>query len=186
MSAHERAAAELPPAIIPPDADALPWMRLITGLVALAILALPSGRHVAEWSTRPIPDRTITVAALPPLEPGTPQPSGPEDTSLAFALSAAPPDQSTARARPVLTPVTQGSQVRAKAALHHTRHFASTRRAMAASTRIARARQGLTRAQVVRAYIASREQVAALTGEDSGSAYLMRVAARQRESRSER
>lgn len=38
----------------------------------------------------------------------------------------------------------------------------------------------LTRAQIVREYLASREQVAALTGEDSGSAWLTRAAARQR------
>jgi hypothetical protein len=40
-------------------------------------------------------------------------------------------------------------------------------------------KSGLTRADVRAEYIASRDQVAALTGEDSGSAYLAQTAARR-------
>lgn len=43
----------------------------------------------------------------------------------------------------------------------------------------ARFQPRLTRAQVTAEYLASRNEVAALTSEDSGSAYLTRVAARR-------
>lgn len=181
MRAAERAGPRVVPALPPPDAHALPGVRLVTGLVALAILALPAGRHVAEWTARPIPDRVITVAALPPLEAAIAQASQPAEPSLLD--SALPPSASagtTARARSVSLPA-QPKAVRAKAAARRSVGYAGTGRAAPASMRVARARPALTRAQVVRAYLASREQVAALTREDSGSVYLTRVAARRKD-----
>lgn len=44
---------------------------------------------------------------------------------------------------------------------------------------IASFRPAVTRAQVTAEFLASRDQVAAMTGEDSGSTYLAHVAARQ-------
>jgi hypothetical protein len=180
MPADERAAAGMVPTIPPPETDALPWMRLITGVVALAIVAMPAGRHVAEWTARPIPDRIITVAALPPLEPALAPSNCPEDAPLASAPQAARPGPSTALARSVFG-AAPAKQLRAQAPPHRAPRLAANRHGSDGYTRVAAARHGLTRAQVVRDYIASREQVAALTREDSGSAYLMRVAARARE-----
>lgn len=178
-------ATQGPPPIPPPGADGMPWVRLITGLVALAIFAMPAGRHGAEWTARPIPDRVISVAALPPLssQPPAQLPSSdPDEVAPESAPPAARPEQSPARAQPALL-FAQPKELRAKAASHRWPRAALSRSASGGYTRTASARHRLTRAEVVRDYIRSREQVAALTREDSGSAYLMRVAARHRESR---
>ncbi len=179
MAGAERVVPRLAPTIPALPVNGLPWVRLVTGLVAVAILAMPAGRHAGESTVRPIPDRVIAVAPLPPLVPAVGQRAGPADVSLEAAVPAARSARPTARPRSVLV-AAQPKQPRANAASHRWTRSAATRRA-AALTRTARASPGLTRAQVVRAYLASREQVAALTREDSGSAYLTQVAARRRD-----
>lgn len=176
MPAAKRAAP--PPApVIPPQSDGLPWVRFITGLVAVAMLAIPAGRHGAEWTTRPIADRVISAQALP-AQPALPRPRAPDDASLASAAPVAESAASPAQERRIAPRATQRTALRAKAMPHRVRRYAGMRHRVAASTRVARAQHGLTRAQVVREYLRAREQVAALTREDSGSAYLMRVRAR--------
>ncbi|HKB54352.1 MAG TPA: hypothetical protein VKD22_10150 [Ramlibacter sp.] len=181
MPVPERGAPQPAPAITA-HADGLPWVRLITGLVALAIFAIPAGRHAGESRTRPIADRVIAVEALPPAQP-LPRPILPphESGDAPTAAPAARQGSSTAQARPVA--VAQRKAGRVTAAARHRRRIAGTSHQARVDRHAARATHALTRAQVVREYLAARDQVAALTGEDSGSAWLMRATARRRTAR---
>lgn len=170
-------AAPPPAPLIPPLSDGLPWVRFITGLVAVAMLAIPAGWHGAEWTTRPIADRVISAQALPP-QPPLPRPRAPDDDSLQSAAPAPQLARATDQERRIAPHETQRTNLRAKVTPLRVRRYAGMRHRVAATMHVARARHGLTRAQVVREYLASREQVAALTREDSGSAYLMRLRAR--------
>lgn len=163
--------------------DGLPWVRLITGLAALAMLAVPVGRHVAGSGTQPIAARVVTAQALPPAQP-LPRPVLPsretEDGSVDAAPSAAPASPSTTEAGPVAAGLSDRVARAATVPAHHLRRVATTSRRAGAYRQFARTARGLTRAQVVREYLASREQVAALTGEDSGSVWLTRTRTKQR------
>lgn len=174
-----------PVPVIPSHADGLPWVRLITGLVALALamLAIPAGRRAPESTARPIPDRVISVEALPgaqPLRRPALRPQEANDPSVDSPAPDAQPKPSTAQARSVAITTPSRRAWRATAPAHAMRRVASSSHRSRGYRRVERPTHALTRAQVEREYMAARDEVAALTREDSGSAWLMRVAAHQR------
>jgi hypothetical protein len=164
-----------PPPIIPPDPDGVPWVRLITGLVVMAILAMPIGRHAVQWTTTPVARRPIAPGPLRPLEPPGLQSPIPQDRAPSEGGAPdANPERPKPPARWALLRVRAPNTLHAKAASPRLPHSVLSRRHGNAFVRLAPATRSPTRAQVVRDYLAARDQVAAFTGEDSGSAWLMR------------
>lgn len=162
--------------------DGISWVRVVTAIVLLA-LSLAIGTRTARDPPRP--------GAMPqPVREGVI--AGVELLPLAAAVvdvpasSDASPTAGLRTSRAARLRAGEGRQIgragnRATASqpvrprLHH----------VALAGRLPRPirQSGRTRAQVRAEYLRSREAVAALTGEDSGSAYLMRVAARERAAR---
>lgn len=162
---------------LPPDftsGDGVSWPRLVTGLMLL-VLSLVMGYRSAhrppppKAEPHPVRDQLVVSAELPPLKAetvraptivnGTPTevPSAPEtDPVPAFA----------GRESPVVHPHS----------FKRLRIHRHSERRLLARTRFVR-----TRAQVRREYFRDREFAAALTGEDSGSVYITRMAVEQRE-----
>ena len=181
---------ESPLPLAPLLADVLPaGSRLVTGIVILALSLVVGLRDVpqepeVEAVPQPVLQRVVVGTPLPPLQ-----------AAVVHAPSASAPPRTAPR------PATATRAMHATTARSTSRHrlheFASaqTRRlvlgrrdrvaARRATASIVVARPGFprSRAQVRREYLRLRQVVAATTGEDSGSFYLMRAAARHRTSR---
>ena len=155
--------------------DGFSWARLITGVFAMAIsLAM-------TWRMGLIPVELARTQA-PQQEP--------EQTATADLLDRREPEIATATAQcEALSPPVAPAQVArnqttrppgAPSKRHPLQRTSTQAKAKLQSDLFAQ-RKALTRqrSDVRNEYIAQREQVAALTGEDSGSVYLTRQAARQ-------
>lgn len=170
--------------------DGISPVRLVTAIVLLALslaIGYRSARDPAppEPAPQPVPDRVVAAVELPPLG------------SVAVAAPLPPPDASPPRSLAPVKAAAHAEPPRARASRHqisHARnralasHATRSRRhqVVAAAYEPAALRRSVrTRAQVRGEYLRTREVVAALTGEDSGSVYLTRVAARQRAARLE-
>lgn len=163
------------------EPEGLPWVRLATAAFIVAItLSLGWRGHRAE--------------AEPP-QPPEPTPALVAALLVAPAAGLAPPVQ-VHDAAVVPAPVECLTATRPAEPADASPHERATAREKGPPARVARDKRGVNRApagrhQVVHAgltreraevrdeYIAARDQVAALTGEDSGSVYLARVAARR-------
>lgn len=161
--------------------DGISWARLVTAIVSLG-LSLAIGYRTSRDPPRPravpqpVPERMVAGVELVPLVQTEVAPLPVQSVPSPAAAAPAGP----ARAEPLRT----GEARRAVRAANRSspgplrprrRHAAVAVREPGAVRRSVR-----TRAQVQREYPRSRDGVAALTGEDSGSAYLARLAARQR------
>ena len=165
-------------------ADGFPWPRLATGVFAVAISLAMS------WRAEPTPVEFVRLEAPQPRQ---------EQLAIADSLDegeteivevrplremapapTAPPQLESAPAwKPSGAPKPQ-LQRTAKVQTDRVAHRkAGANRRSGEHEQIAKARLTRTRAELRNEYIASREQVAALTSEDSGSAYLARQAARR-------
>ncbi|NKE66562.1 hypothetical protein RAMLITH_12075 [Ramlibacter sp. RBP-2] len=180
-----------PPALIADviAGDGISWSRLVTAVVLLA-LSLAIGHRTArdppqpKAVPQPVREQIVAAVELPPLPPAAGAKLAPSSSDW----PAASPAQLNAagHAEPVragprgqMSPAADGRP--ASHVVRPPRHHATrTGSELRASRRTVR-----TRAQVRAEYLRNREVVAALTGEDSGSAYLTRVAARQRAARPE-
>lgn len=166
--------------------DGISSLRVVSAVVLLA-LSLAIRYRTAQAPPpvpQPVPERLVAGVDLPPLVPvpvaaGVPAPfsspsaaAGPEPRQPARHA-----DQLRARERPQVARAANRSSgspgVRARR--HHVAQPGSQPRSSRRSLR--------TRAQVRAEYLRSRDVVAALTGEDSGSAYLTQLAARRRAAR---
>ncbi|MEO8653272.1 MAG: hypothetical protein ABI409_04045 [Ramlibacter sp.] len=158
--------------------DGFSWARLVTGVFAMAISLAMSWRmglipgELARTQTPQAPqaqqEQTATADLLDRREPEIP-------TVTAQCEALSPP---AAPAQVARNPTTRPPGVQSK---RHPLRRASTQAKAKARSDLFAQRKALTRqrAEVRNEYIAQREQVAALTGEDSGSVYLTRLAARQ-------
>lgn len=165
--------------------------RLATGLVILALslifglrgaLHQPAAEPAIEAIPQPVLQRFVFGTPLPAMEPlARPRPS----IAMAMASDAvtAPP-----ASRPGAPRFASRHRVRHVAGSVNTRRSVLARSGRQAGRGnapavVARTGSARTRAQVQREYLRARDVVAALTGEDSGSFYLMRTAAGQRTAR---
>jgi hypothetical protein len=178
-------------------ADGFPWPRLITGMVAVAISMTLGWRaeQPPEPASAPATQpATLLAAATYSAEQPAPDAAPAADTSSLPPVSmlvARTPEPLVARnPEPLPSDPPQRHQLqrrvsRAKVSsdVVADRKAARARPGSASPSQVARARSARSRAEVRNEYIAAREQVAALTGEDSGSDYLARMAARQQPAR---
>lgn len=163
--------------------DGISWSRLVIAAVLLA-LSLAIGYRTArdppppKAVPQPVSERVVAGVELPPLDP--PLLDGPQPFVTACPAASPARLKATEHAGPPRaaerrqvgraadrSPARQASGPRP----HHVAHARSELRTARRSLR--------TRAHVRAEYLRSRDVVAALTGEDSGSAYLMRAAARR-------
>jgi hypothetical protein len=169
--------------------DGISWSRLVTAVVLLA-LSVAIGYRTArdppqpEAVPQPVRERVVAGIDLPPLRPiaaGVPAPVSGSSAPEAGGSLEAPRHAGHVRVaeRDHVAPAAHHSS--ASRALRPRRHHVAHARGELRATE----RKVRTRAQVRAEYLRHREVVAALTGEDSGSAYLTRVAARQRAARLE-
>jgi hypothetical protein len=163
---------------LPPDLVAgadISWARLITGIMLL-VLSLVIGWRSAHRPPppkavpHPVREQLVVSADLAPMEPGAVS-----AVRTIPDISAAPP-LAAARAEPVGEVVTRPTHAPHRVSIKHARHHRQDE-----SRLIARASVTRSRADVRREYFRDRDFVAAFGGEDSGSVYLMRRAAEQRE-----
>lgn len=173
-------------------ADVMPvedvsWSRLVSAIVLLG-LSLAIGYRTGyapppRAVPLPVPERIVAVVDLPPLAPVVVDALAPlADVPAPVEPAALQPAAHADRIRPGEPhQIARASHPSAGRAMrprpHRVMHAASQLRPVRPSVR--------TRAQVRAEYLRSRDVVAALTGEDSGSAYLARVAARQRAARTQ-
>lgn len=167
--------------------DGISWMRVVTAIVLLG-LSLAIGHRTAREPPRhkavpqPVRERVVAGVELAPLEQtiaAAPLPSSSVPAMVQVAAA-----QPTRHVEPLR--VGERRQIVRTAVRSPGRQVVRPRRhdvAAAASESGTIRGSARTRAQVRREYLRSRDVVAALTGEDSGSAYLTRLAARQRASR---
>lgn len=169
--------------------DGISWSRLVSAVVLVSLsvaIGYRTARSPARFQALPQPVREQVVAAveLAPLHRALqdkllPSSSDWPAASPAPLKAAGHAEPRSAGERPQMSSAAGG-----RSASHAVRprrhHLARTESEPRASRRNVR-----TRAQVRAEYLRNREVVAALTGEDSGSAYLSRVAARQRAARLE-
>lgn len=170
-----------------PD-DGISWFRLVSAVVLLA-LSLAIGHRTAHAPPpkavpQPVLEGIVAGVDLPPLDPVAAEVPAPVPDSSAPEAAASPEAPGHA------DHVRVAERRHVAAAAHHASasRVLRPRRHQAAHARAhvrAAGRNVRTRAQVRAEYLRHREVVAALTGEDSGSAYLARVAARQRAARLE-
>ncbi|HWI82302.1 hypothetical protein [Ramlibacter sp.] len=182
-----------PPGLAAPER--FPWTRLVTAVFAVAIM-LPM-----SWRAARPPGEMVRLDPLPP--PRLTQVvavdlQGPREPAAtpceATAPSPAPPAPAPAPPAATPAPPTPAKTVAELAARRHARrppaHLRTKSRAVAQRAApvdpwsmsydpIAQAKLTRRRSELRREYIAAREQVAAFTGEDSGSAYLARQGGRQ-------
>lgn len=163
--------------------DGIPWTRLVTAVVLLG-LSLAIGYQTARAPPRPkavpqpVLERVVTGLELPPLEQTIEAAPLPFSGMQALASAAGP--KGTGRAEP-LRFAERRQIVRSAKRSAESRVVRARRGEVAVAASESGKRRGVsTRAQVRREYLRSRDVVAALTGEDSGSAYLTQLAARQR------
>ena len=187
--------------------EGISWARLVTAIVFLG-LSLAIGHQTApdpprpEAVPQPVRERVATGVDLPPLQQavvhaplqqtvvaaGAPLQQAVVAAPLQF--SSVPALASAARPKPAgrTGPLRLGERrqiVRAanrpsaRQAVRQRQHDVAVAARESGTIR----RSLRTRAQVRREYLRTRHVVAALTGEDSGSDYLMRLAARQRAAR---
>jgi hypothetical protein len=162
---------------LPPDftsGDGVSWPRLITALVLLAlslVMGYRSTDHPPPPKAEPhsVRDQLVVSAELPPLE--AEMVSGP--TTVNRPPTKVPPVE-VADPHPAVA----GREEHAlhRQSLKHAGLHRHGERRLVARTGTIR-----SRAEVRREYFRDRDFVAALTGEDSGSVYLTRTAAEQRE-----
>jgi len=172
--------------------DGFPWARLVTGVVAVAI-SMTLGWRAEQWPVE---------LAMAPASPSTQAPATDPDAPRAPEVVTAPALPEALPLPPPLPVLVARMPERGPAEAPKRHQFQRTAsRAKAPSdvmarrkagrvdsrsagfTPVARATLNRRRAEVRNEYIAARDQVAALTGEDSGSDYLARMAARQRPER---
>lgn len=165
----------------PAAEEGLPWVRLVTGVFIVAVSLMVSWRagRLPDPFVAPVAAPTALAAPIVPLQPAQAEDCPP------LALQEPPPPA----AAPLKVAATPIKPVQASRRAHHVRRSTARARAPAsvarrgpsavAAVQPARTKLGRTRAEVRQEYIAAREQVAALTGEDSGSAFLARLAARR-------
>lgn len=177
------------------------WGRLLTGLFAgavslattwrpgtmpgeLARAAAPASQHRPAAASAPV----ITAALAGRLEP--------EFVKITATPEGAPPAAAAAATGETTTQGTEGALTRQSASPTNARLGASPRAVALGANRVLHVKPGAgpgaidydpiartqlrrKRSDVRNEYLASREEVAAFSGEDSGSAYLARQAARQ-------
>jgi hypothetical protein len=162
---------------LPPDftsGDGVSWPRLVTGLVLLTlslVMGYRSTHHPPPPKAEPHPvrDQLVVSAELPPFEAKLV--GGPTTVNR-------PPTEVTPTESAQRHPAFAGREEHAlhRLSLKHARlHWPGVRRL------IARTRTVRTRAEVRREYFQDRDFAAAVTGEDSGSVYLTRRAAEERQ-----
>lgn len=165
------------------------WSRFFTAIVLLA-LSVAIGYRTSRDPPRPdavpqpVHESVVAAVELPPLEaivvdaPAPfPEVAAPASPARVEATGHAEPHRAAERRQ-----MSRAADGRSASHVERPRrhHVARAQSEVRASRRNVR-----TRAQVRAEYLRAREVVAALTGEDSGSAYLTRVAARQRAARLE-
>lgn len=164
--------------------DGISWSRLVTAVVVLA-LSVAIGYRTArdpplpEAVPQPVRERIVVGIDLPPLGPvaaEVPAPVSGSSAPEAAGLLDAPRHADHVRAGERHHVAPAAHHASASRALRPRRHHVAHARGELRATE----RKVRTRAQVRAEYLRNREIVAALTSEDSGSAYLTRVAARQR------
>ncbi len=172
--------------------DGISWLRLVTAVVLLA-LSLAIGQR-SERQTHPAPkavpqpvhESVVAEVELVPFAAPDAATTQPAASLLETQPSASLPDPAMAAPAPATGPAEplrrgKARQVDRAAQRPAVSQAVRLRRQPAAlAVRAPPATRARTRGQVRSEYLRSREIVAALTGEDSGSAYLARVAARQR------
>lgn len=167
--------------------DGISWSRLVTAVVLLA-LSVAIGYRTARDPPhpkdvpQPVPEQVVAAVELAPLH------RAPESALLPSRSDWLAASPAPLRAAGHAEPRRAGERRQMDAAPdgRSASHVVRPRRhhvARAASEPATGRRSVRTRAQVRAEYLRHREFVAALTGEDSGSAYLTRVAARQRAAR---
>lgn len=177
------------------SSDGYSWARLITGVFAVAISLTTSWRAglipVEQASTElPLPklEQTTTANLIDRQETGILNVAAPPETLSRPASTAQVAPKPAARSsvsakrhpHPRMT-----ARVKAKGPSAKLRSNPFAPRKADVDPRsigynpVAHTQLTRSRAEVRNEYLAAREQVAALTGEDSGSAYLARQAARQ-------
>lgn len=168
--------------------DGFLWGRLVTGVFAVAIsltMSWPAGQVPVELPRTEAPrPKHEQLAAADLLDRRDPEIA--RATTLHETLSppAEPPAQA-ARKPPQRAPDSpkrhrlQRTSAQAKAQSGQLAQRKTGVKPRSHSHQVARAKLTRTRSAIRREYIAAREQVAALTSEDSGSAYLARLAARR-------
>lgn len=168
--------------------DGIPWARLVTAIVFLG-LSLAIGYQTArdppqppEAVPQPVRERVATGVELAPLQQTV--------AAAPLQFSSVPALASAARPKPArrTEPLRPGERRQIVRAANRPSERQAVRQRQrdgaAAASESGTIRRSLrTRAQVRREYLRTRHVVAALTGEDSGSDYLMRLAARQRAAR---
>jgi len=178
------------------SSDGFPRARLVIGIFAVAVSFGMSWRIAPTPAdlpfaaiVQPIRDQLVTPVALEPLAPEIEEAVPPRNTLSGPAT--APPVAAQAarpRARSQLASIKRHQLRRiASRAPARSEHLAGRKAQLnllpARYKPVVHVRVTRKASDPRREYIAAREQVAALTGEDSGSAYLARVAARQNASR---
>jgi hypothetical protein len=162
---------------LPPDftsGDGVSWPRLVTGLMLLAlslVMGYRSTHHPPPPKAEPHPvrDQLVVSAELPPLQA--------ELVSGSTTVIRPPAEVAPAEgAEPHPSFAGRDEHALQRHTLKHARLHRHGERRLVARTRSIR-----TRAEVRREYFRDRDFVAAVTGEDSGSVYLTRRAAEQRE-----
>lgn len=165
------------------------WSRFVTAIVLLG-LSVAIGYRTSrdpphpDAVPQPVHESVVATVELPPLEATTvdalaPLPDVAAPASPARVEATGHVEPRRAGERRQLARAADGRSA-SRVARPRGHHVARAQSAMQASRRNVR-----TRAEVRAEYLRHREVVAALTGEDSGSAYLARVAARQRAARLE-
>ncbi|HEY0884643.1 MAG TPA: hypothetical protein VGE20_05150 [Ramlibacter sp.] len=169
--------------------DGISWSRLVTAVVLLALSVAigyrtPRDPPRPEAVPQPVREQVVAAVELAPLDPPAgnafvPSSTDRPDASGAPLKAAGHADPRRAGERRQMGPAAGGRPASdvVRPRRHHVARAQSELRTGRRSVR--------TRAQVRAEYLRHREVVAALTGEDSGSAYLARVAARQRAARLE-
>lgn len=177
-------------------ADGFPWPRLVIGTVAVAISMALGWRaeQPIEPTGAPAPQAAMVAAAAATADGRPAAAAHVVEQPVADVAAAAAPDTSpppvpmlVAQApEPVPSDLPQRHQLqrragRAKASSDVTasRQAPRANSRSAGPSQVAPAKSARSRAEVRNEYIAERAQVAALTGEDSGSDYLARMAARR-------
>ena len=182
--------------------DGISWSRLVTAVVLLGLSvaigyrtsrdpprpdAVPQPVHESVVAAVELPPLDATVVAaveFPPLDPAVVA----APATLSDVSAPAGPSRLKAYAEPrragerrhIGRAANRSAVSQGQGARPRRHHVARAGREPGTSRPSVR-----TRAQVRGEYLRSREVVAALTGEDSGSAYLTRAAARQRAARFE-
>lgn len=162
------------------EPEGVPWMRLVTAAFVVGItvsLAWRGNRTEAEppHPPEPAPALVAAVPVAPATDPGPP---------VRLQVAADPALVECAAATGPADPADASAHERATARKKQPPpHVARTKRGVhprpAGRNQVVRAGLTRERAEVRDEYIAAREQVAAFGGEDSGSAYLARAAARR-------